>query len=140
MQIPAKEIMLLMEAGHLCRYARRFREAREIFHGVAALLPQRETADLALAAVACDEEKYEEAEKLCRSILQTSPGSIADYAQLAEVRIARGDTAGALAILKASHSLRPTGTLLALVRSLERLAHAASDPRPEPSSRTNSHL
>ena len=126
-QIPAKEIALLMEAGHICRYARRFREAREIFQGVAAMLPVREPADLALAAVACDERKLDEAEKLCRSVLQVNGASVPAYAQLAELQIVRGDSTGARSTLKTAHSLRPAGSMLSLVRSLERLARLLSE-------------
>lgn len=126
MQIPAREIALLMEAGHICRYARRFREAREIFQGVAVLLPVREPADLALAAVACDERKFNEAEKLCRSILQVNAGSVAAFAQLAEIQIMRGDSARAMTTLKTAYNFRPAGPMLSLVRSLERLAHLLS--------------
>lgn len=126
MQIPAKEIALLMEAGHICRYARRFPEAREIFQGIAALLPVRAPADLALAAVACDERRFDEAEKLCRSVLEVNRGSVAAYAQLAELQIMRGDSAGAITTLKTAHNLRPAGSMLSLVRSLDRLARLVS--------------
>jgi tetratricopeptide (TPR) repeat protein len=126
MQVAAKEIALLMEAGHICRYARRFREAREIFQGVAALLPVRETADLALAAVACNEHKFDEAEKLCRSVLQLNARSVAAYAQLAEILIARGDYASVTATLKTAQNLRPGEAMLSLVRSLQRLADLLS--------------
>ena len=126
MQIPAREIALLMETGHICRYARRFREARELFQGVAALRPVREPADLALAAVACDERKFDEAEKLCRGVLQANSGSVAAYAQLAEIQIKRGDSAGAMTCLKTAHGLRPAATMLSLIGSLEQLAQLLS--------------
>lgn len=126
MEVPASEIRLLMEAGHLCRYARRFREAREIFQGVAALLPVREPADLALAAVACDERKFNEAEKLCLNVLRLNAGSVAAYAQLAEMQIMCGDHPTALMTLRAAYTLRPNGPALLLLRSLERLAKLLS--------------
>jgi Tfp pilus assembly protein PilF len=126
MQIPAKEIALMMEAGHICRYARRFREAREIFQGVAALPRGREIADLALAAVACDEHKFDEAEALCRRTLQLNPRSAAACAQLAEVQIIRGDTTSAAQTLKRAYDLRPGEPLLALIKSLLHLTKLTS--------------
>ena len=36
---PFKDIMLMLEAGCVYRYAGRFREAQDIFLGVRALLP-----------------------------------------------------------------------------------------------------
>jgi predicted Zn-dependent protease len=128
MQIPAREMALLMETGHICRYAGRFREAREIFQGVAALLTVREAADLALAAVACDERRFDEAEKICRGVLHTNTRSVAAYAQLAEIQIMRGDSAGAVETVKTAYALRPTAAILSLVRSLERLAKLLSQP------------
>lgn len=121
MEVPASEIRLLMEAGHICRYARRFREAREIFQGVAALLPVREPADLALAAVACDERKLDEAEKLCLNVLRLNARSVAAYSQLTEIQIMRGDYPSAIMTLRTAYALRPNGSALSLLRSIEQL-------------------
>jgi thioredoxin-like negative regulator of GroEL len=121
MQVPAKEVALMMEVGHLCRYARRFREAQQIFQGVGALLPARDIADLGLAAVACDELKFEEAERLCRRILQADSRNVAAYAQLAEVQIGCNDIASAKNTLKTARDLRPVEPLASLISSLQRL-------------------
>jgi predicted Zn-dependent protease len=122
MQPPENDIALMMETGHLCRYARRFQEAREIFHGVALLLPSREPADLALAAVACDEGKFEEAANLCRRVLLSNQRSAMAYAQLAEVELAKGNIVGAMQNLKLAKTLRPAESHMALIRSLEQFA------------------
>jgi tetratricopeptide (TPR) repeat protein len=121
MRIPAKEIALMMEVGQICRYARRFREAREIFQGVALLLHVRETADLAIAAVACDEHKYDEAESLCHRVLTANRRSVAAYAQLAEIQILRKDIEAAKNSLRLAHDLRPGEPLSSLVKSLLQL-------------------
>jgi Flp pilus assembly protein TadD len=126
MQIPAKDIALMMEAGHIYRYARRFREAREIFQGVAALPGTREIGDLALAAVACDERKFDEAETLCVRTIQLNPRSAATCAQLAEVQIMRGDTTSASQTLKKARDLRPGEPLLAWIKSLQHLVKLTS--------------
>ena len=111
----------MMEVGHLCRYARRFREAREIFQGVSALLRERDAADLALAAVAFDEQKFDDAETLCRRVLNSDRRNVSAYTQLAELHISRNETADALNVLKVARDLRPSEPVASLVNSLQRL-------------------
>jgi len=120
-KIAAKEIALIMEVGHLCRYARRFREAREIFQGVGALLQERDAVDLALAAVAFDEQKFDEVEMLCRRLLDKDRRNVSAYTQLAELHISRNETAAALKVLKQARDLRPSEPVASLVNSLQRL-------------------
>ena len=120
MKIPTKEIALMMEVGHLCRYARRFREARDIFQGVGTLLRGRDTADLALATVAFDERKFDEAEMLCRRVLNRDRRNISAYAQLAELHISRNEMADALDLLKVARDLRPAEPVASFVNALLR--------------------
>jgi predicted Zn-dependent protease len=120
-KIAAKEIALIMEVGHLCRYARRFREARDIFQGVGALLQERDAADLALAAVAFDEQKFDEVERLCRRLLDKNRRNVSAYTQLAELHIYRNETAEALKALRSARDLRPSEPVASLVSSLQRL-------------------
>ena len=131
-KIPTKEIALMMEVGHLCRYARRFREARDIFQGIGTLLRGRDTADLALAAVAFDEQKFDEAETLCRRVLSNDRRNVSAYAQVAELQISRNEMADALNLLKVARDLRPAEPVASFVNALLRftelrlkLEHAA---------------
>jgi predicted Zn-dependent protease len=119
-EIPTKEIALMMEVGHLCRYARRFREARDIFQGVGTLLRVRDTADLALAAVAFDEQKFDEAKTLCRRVLNNDRRNVSAYAQLAELHISRNEMADALNLLKVARDLRPAEPVASFVNALLR--------------------
>ena len=111
----------MMEVGHLCRYARRFREARDIFQGIATLLHVRDTADLALAAVAFDEHKFDEAEMLCRRVLHNDKRNVSAYTQLAEIHIGRNHPADARKALKMARDLRPAEPVASLVNALQRL-------------------
>jgi hypothetical protein len=122
MNTPAKEIALMMEVGHLCRYARRFHEARDIFQGVGILLRVRDTADLALAAVAFDEQKFDEAVMLCRRVLNNDRRNVAAYTQLAELHIVRNEIVDALNLLKVARDLRPAEPAASLVNALQRFA------------------
>jgi hypothetical protein len=119
-EIPTKEIALMMEVGHLCRYARRFREARDIFQGVGTLLRVRDTANLALAAVAFDEQKFDEVNTLCRRVLNNDRRNVSAYAQLAELHISRNEMADALNLLKVARDLRPTEPVASFVNALLR--------------------
>ena len=120
----------MMEIGHLCRYAGRFREAREIFQGAGALLRERDTADLALAAVAFDEQKFDEAETLCRRVLKNDKRNVSAYAQLAELHLYRNQTAEALKVLKVARDLRPSEPVASLVYSLQRLTELLLKTEP----------
>lgn len=120
MKIPAKEIALMMEVGYLCRYARRFREARDIFQGVGTLLHVRDIAQVALAAVAFDEHKFEEAEALCRRVLNNDKRNVSAYTQLAEIHISRNELADARNALKMARDLRPEEPVASLVNALQR--------------------
>ena len=121
MKIPTKEIALMMEVGHLCRYARRFREARDIFQGVGTLSHVRDAADLALAAVAFDERKFDEAETLCRRVLNNDKRNVLAYAQLAEVHISSNELSDARNALKMARDLRPVEPISSFVNALQRL-------------------
>jgi predicted Zn-dependent protease len=120
-KIPTKDIALMMEVGHLCRYARRFREARDIFQGIGTLLHVRDTADLALAAVAFDERRFDEAETLCRRVLSNDKRNVLAYAQLAEVHISSNQLSDSRNALKMARDLRPAEPVASFVNALQRL-------------------
>jgi tetratricopeptide (TPR) repeat protein len=120
-QVPVKEVKLMLEAGCVYRYARRFREARDIFQGVRALLPAREVADLALAGVSMDEGKLDEAEAHCQHALELNRASAAAYAQLAEIQLLQNNSARARQSLQKSMEVSPNGPTAALSRTLLRL-------------------
>jgi Flp pilus assembly protein TadD len=117
-----KDVALLMEAGFVYRYAGRYREARELFQGVRALLPDNDIADLALAGVSFDQGNFEEAEAHCRRAMQLSPRSAAAHVQLAEVQLFRNDKAGANLSLKRAMELSPGGPTASLANALVRFA------------------
>ncbi|HEY4046381.1 MAG TPA: tetratricopeptide repeat protein [Acidobacteriaceae bacterium] len=121
LQAPAKELRLMLEAGCVYRYAGRFREARDIFQGVRALLPTREVADLALAGVSMDEGKLDEAEAHCRRALELNRASAAVHAQLAEIQLLQNNRVGARQSLQRSMEISPNGSTAALASALLKL-------------------
>lgn len=121
-QAPIKDIMLMLEAGCVYRYAGRFREARDIFQGVRALLPTREVADLALAGVSVDERKLDEAEAHCRRALELNSASAAAYAQLGEIQLLQNQRTNAIRSLQRSMEISQNGPAANLAKSLLKLA------------------
>lgn len=125
MQAPVNEVRLMLEAGCVYRYARRFREARDIFQGLRALVPTREAADLALAGISVDEGKLEEAEAHCRRALEVNRTSAAAYAQLAEIQLLQ-NSPGARQNLQRSLELSPNGPSATLAKTLLKLSSMAA--------------
>jgi tetratricopeptide (TPR) repeat protein len=121
LQTPVKEIKLMLEAGYIYRYAGRYRDARDIFQGVRALLPDKDVADLALAGIYLDEGKLNEAEAHCRRALELNRSSAA-YAQLAEIQLLRKDVNSARQSLKKSIEISPSGPTALLAKTLTKLA------------------
>ena len=119
-----KDLALLLEAGLVCRYAGRFRDAREIFQGVRALAANKEIGDLALAGVDFEEGKLDEADAACRRALKINPGCAIAYAQLAEIYIVRKDRDATEKALRRASELDATGSTAPLVRELRKLAAA----------------
>jgi tetratricopeptide (TPR) repeat protein len=117
-----QDVALLMEAGFVYRYGGRYREARELFQGVRALLPDNDIADLALAGVSFDEGKFEEAEAHCRRAMQLIPRNAAAHVQLAEVQLFQNDIAGANSSLKRALELGPGGPTASLAHALIQFA------------------
>jgi len=120
------EIRLMLEAGCVYRYARRFREARDVFQGVRALVPTRDVADLGLAGVSVDEGKLEEAEANCRRALELNRASAAGYAQLAEIQLRQNSAAAARQSIQRSLELSPNGPSAALAKTLLKLSSVAA--------------
>ena|SRR6516225_3818221 len=116
-QTSPQELALLMEAGFVYRYARRFEQARETFQGVLALLPQNEI-EIALAGVSFDEGQYESAmEHSMRAILM-NPRSALAYAQLGEIQIFQHKKHSARTSLRKAIELDPAGHDGTLARTL----------------------
>jgi Flp pilus assembly protein TadD len=100
LQVSPDEVGLLMEVGFICRYTRRFAEAREVFGGVRALRPQSEIPMVALGTVAFDQGQFEAAIVDYQKAIQINPQSSYAYAHLGEAQIFNLDHAGARISLK----------------------------------------
>ncbi len=127
----SNEAVLMLEAGHICRYAGRYSEARDIFQGVRALLPNREAPELALAALCMDECDYEAAVMHSRRALEVNRTCAEAYVQLAEIHLLRREFAAARENLEHCKRLKPHGPAAELANALAVFA-ALVHPRQRP--------
>ena len=69
------EIALLLESGHLLMEMNKFKEAGEVFSGVAALVPQSEVPLVCLGNLAFSQGKHDRALKFQRDAVERQPDS-----------------------------------------------------------------
>ena len=113
-----EEFAFLLEAGIICRDAKNFQAARDIFTGVRALLPQQEVAEIFLGTVDFQEGNFEGAESHYRKALELNPRSALAYAHLGEAWLFRKDKETARTHLKTALTLDPLGEFGKLARRL----------------------
>jgi Flp pilus assembly protein TadD len=113
-----EEVALLMEAGIVYRDSKRTGEAREVFGGVRALLPQSDTVEVALGTVSFQEGDFEGAGKHYRRALELNPRSAYAYAHLGEAAIFQNDRETARAHLRKAMELDPRGAVGKFARGL----------------------
>jgi len=94
------QLALLMEAGYIYLGMQRFKEAKEVFEGVAALKPDSEIPLVALAGVSFCQGKLHEAIKVYKRALKLSPESIYAKAYLGEALFFSGEKSEAVKLLK----------------------------------------
>ena len=114
----AEELTLLMEAGFIYRYSKRFQEARAVFKGVRALRPQNEVAEIALGTVSFEERDFEEAIRHYTKAIAINPRSAYAYAHLGEAQLFQKNEEGARVSLQRALELDPTGEFGNLARAL----------------------
>jgi tetratricopeptide (TPR) repeat protein len=121
------ELTLLLEAGLICRAARRFEAAREIFSGVRAMRPASETPEILLGTVCFGERRFDAAMEHYRTALRLNPRSAYGWAQLAESQIFVNDPKGAAVSARKALQLDPDGPFGNLASAL--LAYIAEGRR-----------
>lgn len=104
-----QEYALLMEAGFVYRYARRFQEAREIFQSILAVQPFNEMGEIALGGVSFDEGNFDDAITHCSNAILLNPKSAMAYTQLGEAQLFKGDADGARLSLRKAIDADPRG-------------------------------
>lgn len=112
------EIALLLEAGYLYLEMQKYKEAEEIFGGVAALVPHSDVPLVCLGNLALSQGKYDRALKHHKEALKRQPDSALAEAHQGETLIFLKKKDDARAALKRALTLDPDGPAGAFAKSL----------------------
>ena len=96
-------LKLMMEAGYIYMGMRRFREAKQVFEGVAALAPDNEVPVIALGSVAFCKGDIKGAVAAYHQALKVDPTSLFAQVYLGEALLFSGKKDEGLALLKEVH-------------------------------------
>jgi len=118
--IPIKqtEIALLLESGYLYMEMQKFKEAEEIFAGVAALVPHSEVPLICLGNLAFSQGRYDRALKFQKDALQRNPESALAQAHIGEALLFSKKRAEAKTALEKAIEMEPEGDAAAFAKSL----------------------
>jgi tetratricopeptide (TPR) repeat protein len=120
---PSKgEIAFLLEAGVICREAKNFPAARDVFIGVKALLPRHELPEILLGTVEFQQSNFEAADAHYRKALELNSRSALAYAHLGEACLFRKDKEAARGHFKSAIGLDPLGEFGKMARRLMEMA------------------
>ena len=109
---------MLMEAGFICREAKKFQEARDLFAGVRALLPKSDAPEVALGTVFFSQSDFDTAIAQYQRALEKNPRSAYAYAHLGEAYLFKLEKDKARSFLQKAIELDARGTSGALARRL----------------------
>lgn len=107
--VPQTEIALMLEAGYLYMEMFKFKEAEEIFQGVAALVPHSEVALVCQGNLALSQGKFDRAVKLHKEAIARVSDSALAHAHLGEALIFSKKHDEARTALKKAAELDPEG-------------------------------
>lgn len=116
--VPQTEIALLLESGYLYMEMQKFKEAEEIFSGVAALVPHSEVPLICLGNCAFSQGQYDRALRHHKEALQRAPESALAEAHKGEALIFLKKKDEAREALSRAASLDPNGPAGSFAKSL----------------------
>jgi tetratricopeptide (TPR) repeat protein len=119
-----EELSLLLEAGFIYRDRNKFQEARDVFEGVQALLPQNEVIDVALGTVEFHQGHFDAAIKHYAKALEKNDRSAYAYAHLGEAYLFKLKKQEARRYLSKAIELDPRGDYGRLARTLVEFSDA----------------
>ncbi len=117
-EVPQSEIALILEAGYLYMEMQKYKEADEVFSGVAALVPHSDVPWVCLSNLAVSQGKYDRALKHLKEALKRQPDSALAEAHHGETLIFLKKKDDARVALKRAVSLDPDGPAGAFAKSL----------------------
>lgn len=116
--VPQGEVALLLEAGYLFMEMRKFKEADEIFTGVAALVPHSEVPLICLGNLAFSQGRYDRALKFHKDALARAPENALAQAHVGEALLFMKKREEAKAALEKAIALEPEGDAATFANSL----------------------
>ena len=112
------ELALLLESGYLYMEMQKFREAEDVFAGVAALVPHSETPPICLGNLYFSQGHYDRALRSFREALQKNPESALAHAHVGEALLFLQKRDDARAALDRAIALDPDGEAGVFAKSL----------------------
>ena len=116
--VPQTEVALLLESGYLYMEMQKYKEAEEIFSGVAALVPHSDVPWICLGNLAFSQGQYDRALRHQKEALQRVPESALAEAHRGEALIFLKKKDEAREALRRAASLDPDGPAGAFAQSL----------------------
>ncbi len=130
--VSKREAMILIEAGYQLMNMHRFDDAREVFEGVAALLPKSEVPHFALGSLEFALGREDKALQEYRRAQRLAPESGVARAYAGEALLFLGKVAEAVKELNAAIDLDPDGDGARFARALLDAKEAGALPPPKP--------
>lgn len=116
--IERAHLALMMEAGYVYVGMQRFKEAREVFEGVAAMAPDSEIPLIAIGSVDFCQGKFTNAIRRYKKALKIEPKSAYALAYMGEALFFMGKKAEAVKHLEEVQKLEPDGKAADFARAL----------------------
>ena len=116
--VPQAEVGLLLESGHLYLEMQKFKEAEEIFAGVAALVPHSEVPLICLGNTALSRGQFERALRFHKDAVSRAPDSALALAHRGEALLFLKKKKEAKADLDKAVAMDPDGPAGAFANSL----------------------
>ena len=116
--IERSNLGLMMEAGYIYLGMQRFKEARDVFEGVASLAPDSEIPLVALGSVDFCQGKFTNAIRHYKKAMKLSPEGLYATAYMGEALFFMGKKAEAVRHLEEIHKKDPSGKAGDFARAL----------------------
>jgi tetratricopeptide (TPR) repeat protein len=118
-EVPQKEVILLLEAGYLYMELGKNKEAEDVFQGVSALIPHSEVPQMALGHLFFSMGRFNPALKAHQKAVELNPESAVAHASVAETLFFLRKHGEAVAALDKAIELDPDGSAGQFARSLK---------------------
>lgn len=120
--VPQKQVTLLLESGYLYMELGKVDEAEEVFTGVAAMIPHSEVPHIALGHLYFAQGHFNPALKANQKAVELNPNSAAAHAAVGEIFFFLNQSEKAVGHLDKAIALEPESPAAAFAKAL-REAH-----------------